>query len=260
MTEYKPKIVGFLCNWCSYAGADLAGVSRFQYPPSIRIIRVMCSGRIDPYLIFESLIQGADAVFIGGCHPGDCHYLEGNFQAERKIKMTKKLLAKTGLEPGRLKLEWIAASEGERFAITIREYTAEIQSLGPSPVAGKNPNKNILDNLLAAQQAVYHFRLRAIVSKERKIVEEGNVYGNKKTQEEFDAFMEDALFTEFNRYRIIHHLKEGPLSVKDLSAKMDLPTDAVLDNIVILRKNNMVDFDSRDGFTPKYKSLVEEGA
>jgi coenzyme F420-reducing hydrogenase delta subunit len=220
----------------------------------------MCSGRIDPYLLFESLIQGADAVFIGGCHPGDCHYLEGNFQAERKINMTKKLLEKTGMEPGRLKLEWIAASEGELFANTISEYTAEVQALGPSPVTGENPDEEILNNLLAAQQAVYHFRLRAIVSKERKLVEEGNVYGDKKTQEEFDTFMEDALFTEFNRYRIMHHLKEGPLSVKDLSAKMKLPTDAVLDNIVILRKNNMVDFDSREGFTPKYKSIVEGGA
>jgi coenzyme F420-reducing hydrogenase delta subunit len=256
MAEFEPKIAGFLCNWCSYAGADLAGVSRFQYPASLRIIRVMCSGRIDPYLIFEGLIQGSDAVFIGGCHPGDCHYLEGNFQAQRKIKMAKKLLEKTGLEPQRLKLEWIAASEGELFARTIREYTEEIKTLGPSPVSGDSPDQEILDNLLAAQRAAYEFRLRAIVSKERKLVEQGNVYGNVKTQDEFDEFFDEAIMTEYIRHQILHFLIKEPLSVRDLASKLKQPTDVVLDNIVILRKNNMVAVDSIEGQTPKYISII----
>ncbi len=125
------KLIGFMCNWCCYAGADLAGVSRFQYPPNIRIIRVMCSGRVDPELILDTFLYGADGVFIGGCHLGDCHYLEGNYYAEKKVEMAKRLLKAAGVEPERLRLEWISASEGERFAEVIREFTEEIKELGP---------------------------------------------------------------------------------------------------------------------------------
>ncbi|UCH88586.1 MAG: hydrogenase iron-sulfur subunit [Thermoplasmata archaeon] len=256
---YMPRIIGFLCNWCSYAGADLAGVSRFHYPPSLRIIRVMCSGRLDPHIIFESFIQGADAVFIGGCHPGDCHYLEGNYQAERKIKMVRKLLERTGMDPNRLKLEWIAASEGERFARTISDYTDEIKALGPSPVAGPSPDMEIVENLLSAQKAVYNFRLRAIVSKERKLIEEGNVYGVKKSQEEFDEFFDEAIQTEYTRQQILKQLSKGALSVKDLSSKLNIPTEIVLDNIVILRKENQIALEKIENFTPRYISLLEGG-
>jgi coenzyme F420-reducing hydrogenase delta subunit len=256
---FMPKIIGFLCNWCSYAGADLAGVSRYQYPPAIRTIRVMCSGRVDPGLIFESYIQGADAVFVGGCHIGDCHYLEGNYYAERKIKMTMKLLEKTGLEPGRLRLEWVSASEGERFASIMNEFVGQVQELGPSPIAGSEPNQDILTNIKAAQATVNDFRLRAIVSKEWKIVERGNVYDIKKSQEDFDAFMEDALNVEFTRNQIMVLLNEGPLTVKDISAKLNKPTDVILDNLVILRKNNQVALQSIENFTPKYVSLVVGG-
>jgi len=134
MTEFKPKIVGFLCNWCSYAGADLAGVSRIQYPPTVRIVRVMCSGRIDPTFILEAFRSGADGVLVAGCHPGDCHYLAGNYKAQRRIIMLKRLLEQFGLEPGRLKLEWVSASEGDRFARVIKDMTEEIRKLGPSPL------------------------------------------------------------------------------------------------------------------------------
>jgi len=193
MTDFEPKIVGFLCNWCSYAGADLAGVSRFQYPPNIRIIRVMCSGRIDPFIVLEAFASGLDGVFIGGCHPGDCHYLEGNYQAQRKIKMTHQLVKKVGLESGRLRLEWVAASEGERFSNVVTEFTNQVKELGPSPLAGDNPDPKLLTNLIAAKQAALDFRLRAIVAKEWKIVEIGNVYGEKKEQEEWAEFMNDAI-------------------------------------------------------------------
>jgi len=134
MTEFKPRIVGFLCNWCSYAGADLAGVSRIQYPPTIRIVRVMCSGRIDPIFIIEAFRSGADGVLVAGCHPGDCHYLAGNYKAQRRVVMLKRLLEEFGLEPERLRLDWISASEGDRFAKVIRDMTGEIRKLGPSPL------------------------------------------------------------------------------------------------------------------------------
>ena len=136
--EFEPKIVGFLCNWCSYAGADLAGVSRIQYPPSIRIIRVMCSGRVDPAFVLEAFKNGADGVLVAGCHlPSDCHYLSGNFKAQRRILLLKKVLEQFGIEPERLRLEWISASEGDKFATVIRDMTGQIKKLGPNPLKTK---------------------------------------------------------------------------------------------------------------------------
>jgi len=134
MAEFEPKILGFLCNWCSYAGADLAGVSRFQYPPNIRVIRVMCSARVDPIYVMKALLSGADGVLIGGCHPGDCHYVDGNYYTRRRTTMLKRLLEILGLEPERVRLEWISASEGTIFAETIRDFTEEIRKLGPNPL------------------------------------------------------------------------------------------------------------------------------
>ncbi len=135
MSEFEPRIVGFLCNWCSYAGADLAGVSRFQYPPNLRIIRVMCSGRVHPSHIMEAFKDGADGVLVAGCHPpNDCHYISGNLKAQRRVALLKKLMSQLGLEPDRLRLEWISAAEGDKFARVIREMVAEIKELGPNPV------------------------------------------------------------------------------------------------------------------------------
>lgn len=134
MSKYEPKIVGFLCNWCAYAGADLAGTSRIHYPHNIRIIRVMCSGRIDPAFILEAFKLGADGVLVAGCHPGDCHYVTGNLKAQRRVIMLKVLLEQLGIEQERLKLEWISASEGEKFARVIREMVEELKKLGPSPL------------------------------------------------------------------------------------------------------------------------------
>ncbi|MGB9959646.1 MAG: hydrogenase iron-sulfur subunit [Candidatus Bathyarchaeales archaeon] len=141
--EFEPKIVGFLCNWCSYAGADLAGVSRIQYPPNIRIIRVMCSGRIDPAFILEALKNGADGVLVAGCHlPSDCHYLSGNFKALRRVTLLKKVLKEFGIEPERVRLEWISASEGDKFAAVVRDMVEQIKKLGPNPLKLKEMANN----------------------------------------------------------------------------------------------------------------------
>jgi F420-non-reducing hydrogenase iron-sulfur subunit len=131
--DFEPKIIGFLCNWCAYAGADLAGVSRIQYPPNIRIIRVMCSGRVDPVFILEAFKNGADGVLVAGCHlPSDCHYLSGNFKASRRIALLRKVLQSLGLEEERLRLEWVSASEGDRFASIVRDMVEQIKKLGPN--------------------------------------------------------------------------------------------------------------------------------
>ena len=135
--DFEPKIIGFLCNWCAYAGADLAGVSRIQYPPNIRIIRVMCSGRVDPSFILEALKNGADGVLVAGCHlPSDCHYISGNFKALRRVTLLKKVLQQFGIEPERVRLEWISASEGDKFAAVVKDMVDEIKKLGPNQLKG----------------------------------------------------------------------------------------------------------------------------
>ena len=131
--EFEPLIISFCCNWCSYAGADLAGVSRMQYPPNIRIIRVMCSGMIHPNLVIDALTKGADGVIICGCHPGDCHYKEGNLKTEKRAEAIVLMLEDFGLEEGRFRLEWVSASEGPKFAKVAKEFTEQIKKLGPSP-------------------------------------------------------------------------------------------------------------------------------
>ncbi|MFH0767559.1 MAG: hydrogenase iron-sulfur subunit [Bacillota bacterium] len=134
MSEFEPNIIGFLCNWCSYAGADLAGTSRMKYPSNVKTIRVMCSGRVDPVYILEALKKGADGVLVAGCHPGDCHYQSGNYKANRRMKLLKKMLIELGLEPERVRFEYISASEGKKFADVITDMTNEIRKLGPNPL------------------------------------------------------------------------------------------------------------------------------
>ena len=128
---FEPKIIAFFCNWCTYTAADLAGVSRMKYSPSVRILRVMCSGRIDPELVVKAFQLGADGVLLGGCHPGDCHYQSGNHKALRRYKLLKKMLPQFGIQPERLRLEWISASEGDKVQRVCNEFTEQIRSMGP---------------------------------------------------------------------------------------------------------------------------------
>jgi F420-non-reducing hydrogenase iron-sulfur subunit len=140
-SEFKPKIAAFFCNWCTYTASDLAGVSRLKYPASIRVIRIMCSGRLDPQFVVDAFAEGADGVLIGGCHPGDCHYSNGNYKCLRRFHLLKKYLPQVGIEPERLRLEWISASEGKRLAEVVHEMTATMLELGPSTV------KQVIDKL-----------------------------------------------------------------------------------------------------------------
>lgn len=136
--SFEPRIVGILCNWCSYTGADLAGTSRMKYPPNVRVVRVMCSGRIDPTFVLKALSGGADGVLIAGCHPGDCHYINGNIKTLRRFPLLKKMLSQLGVDDQRVRLEWVSASEGDRFAQIVKEMTEDIRKLGPSPFVRKN--------------------------------------------------------------------------------------------------------------------------
>jgi coenzyme F420-reducing hydrogenase delta subunit/predicted transcriptional regulator len=255
MGEFEPKIIGFLCNWCSYAGADLAGVSRIQYPSNIRVVRVMCSGRIDPIIPLEVFMEGADGVIVLGCHPGDCHYSEGNLYEERKIKMLKKLIGLTGFEPDRLRLEWVSASEGQRFAKIVTEFTEQIRRLGPSPLSGKKPNPKILENLQAAKNAASDFKLRVLVGRERELTEKCNVYQEKISQQEFDSLLDETVTDEFARHKIYLLAKSEPVSVKALAEAVEMKPADVLKQVVAMRRRNMIAIDHVEGTTPFYKAL-----
>ncbi len=257
--KFEPKILGFLCNWCSYAGADLAGVSRYQYPSNLRIVRVMCSGRIEPSMVLEMFIQGADGILIGGCHPGDCHYIEGNYYAENRVKLIKKLLKTAGTEPERLRLEWIAAAEGERFAETVRNFTNQIKEMGPSPVAGEEPDVDKLKALFAAKNAVKDFRLKLLVSRELGLVNIGNVYNEKVPQEEIDALIDPAIEYELARCNILYALRDNTLSVQDLSKNLNISPDRVLQHIVTLRDRGLVALDRIEDDVPLYLAPEEVG-
>ena len=129
---WEPRIIAFLCNWCSYAGADLAGISRLQYPPNIRVIRVPCSSRVSPYFILKSLQRGWDGVLVSGCHPGDCHYISGNLFARRRFAVLKDVLEYMGVEPGRVNFSWVSAAEGERFSKVVKDVVDRVKALGPA--------------------------------------------------------------------------------------------------------------------------------
>jgi coenzyme F420-reducing hydrogenase delta subunit len=130
--EWEPKILAFLCNWCSYAGADLAGIGRIQYPPNIRIVRVPCSGRVNPFFLIKSLQCGIDGILVSGCHPGECHYVSGNLVARRRFAVLKALMEYVGIEPGRLNFSWVSAAEGEKFSRVVDEVVKEVKALGPN--------------------------------------------------------------------------------------------------------------------------------
>jgi F420-non-reducing hydrogenase iron-sulfur subunit len=135
--SYTPNIVGFACQWCTYAGADLAGNLRAQYPSTVKLIRVPCSGRVEPEYVIEALSRGADGVFIGGCHFGDCHYKEGNYKTDRRMRLLSKLLEDMGIEPKRFRWDWISGAEGRRFAEVMEEFTEQLKALGPNPLRGE---------------------------------------------------------------------------------------------------------------------------
>ncbi len=136
--EFEPKIVAFLCKWCSSAGSDLAGVSRMEYPPNVTPIQVMCSGSVSPLYVFSAFNRGADGVLVSGCHPGDCHYIKGNFYARRKLALVKKLLEHLGLEPERFQISWVSAAEGQKYTQIIKDFVKELQPLGPQTKLRRN--------------------------------------------------------------------------------------------------------------------------
>jgi len=227
--EFEPVIVAYCCNWCSYAGADLAGTSRFEYPTNLRIIRVMCTGRMDPTLVLEALRMGADGVLIAGCHPGDCHYQKGNFMMEKRFDYLKSAVKNIGIESERVRLEWISASEGGKWAALAREMTEDIKRLGPSPFRLAYDAKKTE----ATIEAFKSQRLRWVVGRSQIKVE----IEEDKYRRTVDSIMQ----VETERHMITRALKEkGPLTAEELARLTGLQPNKIVQHLIALRRDGAI--------------------
>lgn len=237
--DFEPLVIAFLCNWCSYAGADFAGVSRYQYPTSLRIIKVMCSGRVDPFLIFEAFREGADGVLVAGCHPGDCHYIAGNVEAQQKMKHVARVVERSKIPPQRFKYQWISASEGKLFAQTVAEFTDELKKLGPisKEIIDGVPT---MDKIVAAENEFLEFTVRWMIGKERLLLDEGNVYGEKLDPDHLTRIVNEVLDTKYLKFLILRLLKDSPLSVVDLSEKLEIDHTEIFDCLMQLKNEGSV--------------------
>ncbi len=246
--SFEPKILSFLCNWCAYAGADLAGISRFQYPPNSRVIRLMCSGRVDPGFIPRAFLSGYDGVMILGCHPGDCHYLTGNIQAERKIEITRKLLDMAEIGSERLLLDWVSAGEGERFSQVVRQFIERIRSLGPFPL-----NQDTRQRLLAVRASLEGEKIRWMIGKGPELMDKENVYNEKLPRQRLEALIEGTIRDELIKNLIAGLVESRPLAALEISKTLNLKMDETLSYLVSLVGEGRIGFDpSEEGKIPRY--------
>ena len=241
--EFEPRILGFLCNWCCYAGADLAGVSRYQYPPNIRVIRLMCSGRVDPAFILRAFSNGADGVFMGGCWPGECHYItEGNYEAITVMHICRKLLGLIGVNPERLRLEWVSASEGIRFAEVVTDFTGKLKEFGPLGT-GEGIDQNGLKfkleavkNLLPYIKLVERERLRVHFETEQE-------YNEFFSSDEVNRLFHELIVDKLTISQIMVLLRERPLSTGEISEILGLNPSEVSRHLTSSARQGLVRFD-----------------
>jgi len=253
----EPKILGFLCNWCSYAGADLAGVSRFQYPPTIRVIRVMCSGRVDPAFVLRAFSGGVDGVMLLGCHPGDCHYASGNYYARNRVKVLKRLLELAELSPSRLVLDWVSAGEGERFATLVRDFTEQIRALGPLGRGEGLSDDRLQERLATVRRVVESEQIRWLVGRKREMIEQGDVYGQSISRETFDALLESSIGSEYLRSRLLLMAADRPMSVKEMAGAVGEAARSVLPHVVALEQAGLMTMVGIEGNSPRYRAIAD---
>jgi len=255
MSSGKPKIVCFMCNWVFCDETQLGINQKHRIPFDVNTVRVMCIGRIDPVVILETFERGADGVLLIGCTPPDCHFVEGNLYAERAVKLLKKLLALTGLEPERLELRWSSPIEEVKFIQILNDFVVQIQKFGVSPLARERPDEKVLLNILAAKNAAADFRLRVLTGREKELTENMNVYGEKISQEEFNALIDEIVKVEFIRQKIHLLTRQKPLSVKELAVIIRMKPALVLRHIVDMRRKGMIALDHVEETTPLYRAL-----
>lgn len=240
--SFEPKILGFLCNWCCYAAADWAGVGRLQYPPNIRVIRVMCSGRVDPAFILEAFCHGADGVFVGGCRLGDCHYQFGNFDAMATMGLARRVLQHVGINQERLALKWVSVAEAPLFAQLVTRFTERIKELGPLGSSEGKDWEGLGYKLRAARQVIRDIKLRMAFGKLAKEIRKEGSYRSELIEEEIKEKLGDIIKGEIDRSEIVLYIQEkGPLSSEDLSAKVGIPLPDTEAELVGLSKKGLVE-------------------
>lgn len=254
MSENRCKVALFVCDWAVNPD-NISGEALVKLPPDTRLVKVKCTGRIDPVFYVDSLLNGADGVLVVGCNKGDCHFIEGNLQAENKMKMVGKLLGLAGFEPERLRAEWMSALDEGRFEESLSEFIDHIRAMGGTPLSSGQPDPLLHERILAAKATVEGFRDRALASKELEVTERGNVYGEKVSRFKFEEVQDEALRVEFYRNWIYLLLRKGASSVEGLSERVGLREDQVLRHIVAMRQRNLVDMDRIEGVTPYYRAL-----
>lgn len=241
--EFKPRILGFLCNWCSYAGADLCGVSRYQFPPSIRVIRLMCSGRVDLEFVVRAFAKGHDGVFIGGCWLGECHYVtEGNYDALSTMHLGKKLLEAAGINPERLRLEWVSASEGNRYAEIMTDFTHTLKDFGPLGEAEKMDKATLALKLEAIRKLLPYVKL---VEREKLRVRFENkaAYENYFSSAELKTLFDDLIADKFAVSQIVELLREQAHSVGEIADRLGMSRSEVSKHLSSSTRQRVVRFD-----------------
>lgn len=255
---FEPVIVGFLCNWCSYAGADLAGTSRLSYPTNLRVIRVMCSGRVDPGLMLEPFLRGADGVMVLGCHPADCHYLTGNYQAEQRVLCVRAVLEHLGIDNGRLCLDWVSASEGARFAELVTEFAHQVKRLGPigGPESREGLSRpELVQRVQVAKRVTEGEKFRWLVGRRKALLEEENVYKEQLSGRKFNDLMQAIVAEECLRAAIELLTEKGPVSVKDMAKILGMSAGKVLEHTAYLKKSGILELHDMSGCSPRYVSV-----
>lgn len=247
--EFQPKILTFLCNWCSYAGADLAGVSRIQYPPNIRVVRTMCSGRVDPLFIVEGLQKGFDGIFIGGCHIGECHYQDGNVFTLKRMNMLDSILESSGIGKDRVHLRWASAAEAQPFADHVSEITGIVRELGPFP------REQFQLQLSALARTLKTPRIKWLVGIDRQLTERENAYHEKTDPEYLQQVLSSALQNEYQKSLLLEVMQQEALTVPEMSEQTGMPLYTVSQRLNDLEVNGLAEFKEYDGRNPRFISL-----
>jgi len=244
--EFKPRILGFLCNWCSYAGADLAGVSRYQYPPSMKVIRLMCSGRVDLEFVLRAFANGNDGVFIGGCWLGECHYVtEGNYDALSTMHLGKKLLEAAGINPNRLRLEWVSASQGIRYAEIVTEFTNELKELGPLGT-GEGLDRNTLKLKLEAIRKLLPYVKLVEREKLRVRFENKAEYEKFFASAELKSLFDNLLADKLAISQIMVLLEDKALSTGEIADSLKMTRSEVSKHLNSSARQKLVRFDETE--------------
>jgi F420-non-reducing hydrogenase iron-sulfur subunit len=217
------RIVAFLCNWCCYAAADAAGIARYQYPPNIRVVRLMCTGRVDALFLLHAFSRGADGVLVGGCALGDCHYQRGNYEAIRVVSLAQMMLEEVKVDPRRLTLKWASAAEAAHFAEIVTEFTKQVKEMGPLEPTRRPERAGLALKLRAAEAAAGSERLRLSFAKAVKQLNKGNVYDPSEVRSKLEELLGETVRREILRQEIVLRLGAGPKSVEELAQELNLP-------------------------------------